>query len=776
MNSIRNLICLSVISVFHFGSFAIDSQVALSQEAIKQPVFDSKTRLEWHATHLKMRDESPSAELKWQHIGPMQMSGRVTDIAKSLDGSFTFYVATASGGVWRTRNEGTDWEPIFDDAPSASTGAIAVDPDDTKTIWVGLGEANIFRSSMAGTGVYKSTDEGKNWRYMGLGETQHIARIVVHPNDSNIVYVAASGHEYTPNRERGVYKTTNGGITWDKVLYESDLAGAIDLVIDPSNPDTLYASMWHRIRRAWSDPLPGPGGGIYKTTDAGKSWTLLNKGLPPRETAGRTGIAISASKPNVLYALIDNHEVARKAKEGELDSYGRARQDVIKGAEVYRSDDHGETWSKVSKDDRTMQRLFSTYGWVFGQIRVDPNDENTTYIMGVPLLKSTDGGMTYKSLRYPGLHGDHHAMWIDPNNSNYIINGNDGGVNISYDAGVTWKNLENLPVVQFYNVAIDDEEPFNVYGSIQDNNSWYGPSNHRPGRSPKSEWKRIAGGEASHMAVDPEDPNTFYSESFYGSIMRTDRATGKTTRIKPEGDEEIPELRGQWLAPFTLSPHNSRIVYHGMQCVFRSLNRGNNWERISPDLTYNDPDKQGNISFATISTLSESPKKFGLLYVGTDDGRVHVTRDGGITWKQINEGIPKHTWVSRVVASQYDEGTVYLTLNGKRDNDFQVYVYRSTDYGASWEDISEGIPGGPVNVIREDPFSNQVLYVGTDLGVYVTTDAAETWSVLGSELPLTFVHDIAIHPGQKKMVIATHGRGMFTLDITDIDRELTEDK
>ena len=306
---------------------------------------------------------------------------------------------------------------------------------------------------------------------MGLAETHHIARILVHPKDSNTVYVAACGKEYSTNKERGVYKTTDGGATWTQVLFESDMTGAYDLVMDPSNPDTIYASMWWRIRRPWSDPVPGPGGGIYKTTDGGQNWTRLTKGLPPRDTAGRTGLAIAASNPKVIYALIDNHEVARKAKPGERDSYGRPKKDVIKGAQVYRSNDGGESWNQVSEDSAVMQRLFSTYGWVFGQIRVDPNDEDTSFIMGVPLLKSTDGGKTYKSRFYSGLHGDHHAMWIDPNNSNYIINGNDGGVNISYDGGDTWKNFENLPVVQFYNVATDNAKPFNVYGSIQDNNS-----------------------------------------------------------------------------------------------------------------------------------------------------------------------------------------------------------------------------------------------------------------------------------------------------------------
>lgn len=738
---------------------------AFAQQDFKPPVTDSNTRLQWHQQHLEMRDGTPFGEPAWRHIGPLLMSGRVTDIAKHPDQPFTFYVATASGGVWKTTNEGTDWTPIFDDAPSASVGAITVDPSNPDRIWVGLGEANIFRSSMSGTGVYRSDDAGKTWQPMGLAETQHIARIVVHPKDSNVVYVAASGREYTPNPERGVYRSTDGGKTWELVLFESDMAGAIDLVMDPANPDILYASLWHRIRHAWSDPLPGPGGGIYRSTDAGDTWQRMTEGLPARERSGRIGLAVSASQPNTVYALIDNHEIARKAREGELDPYGRPREDVIKGAEVYRSDDRGETWRLASEDSRLMKRLFATYGWVFGQIRVDPNDVDTVYIMGVPLLKSTDGGKTFQSLMYPGLHGDHHAMWIDPSNSDYIINGNDGGINLSYDGGTTWKNIENLPVVQFYNVAVDNAKPFNVYGSIQDNNSWRGPSNHRPGRSNPNDWTQIPGGEASYIAIDPEDPDTLYSESFYGSIMRSNLATGETKRIKPEAGEGEPPLRGQWLAPFQLSPHNSRVIYHGMQYVFRSMNRGESWERISPDLTHNDPEKQGNISFATISTLSESPLKFGLLYVGTDDGRVHVTRDGGENWSERVRGLPPHKWVSRVVASRHDQGTVYLTLNGKRDNDFQVYVYRSTDYGENWEDISGNLPGGPVNVIAEDPQLPDVLYVGTDLGIYVSVDGGSQWNVLGSGLPITFVHDLAIQERDNVMVIATHGRGMFTLDL-----------
>lgn len=746
---------------------SIDAQDA------KPPVLDAEARLKFYEQHQQMQQQ-PLLTKKWRHIGPEIMSGRITDIAVPHDRPFTFYVATASGGVWKTENEGTVWTPIFDDAPSHSVGAIAVDQNDTNVLWVGLGESNIFRSSMAGTGVYKSKDRGETWEHMGLAETQHIGRIIIHPENPNVVWVAACGREWTDNQERGVYKTTNGGITWEKVLYVNQRVGAVDLVINPSDPDILLASMWNRVRLKWSDPLPGPSDGIYKTTDGGDNWNQVTEGLPAIEKTGRIGLAVSASRPNVVYALIDNHESGRDAREGERDSYGRLRGTVIKGAEVYRSDDHGDTWSKVSESSRLMEGLYSTYGWVFGQIRVDPNDENTVFIMGVPLLKSTDGGRKFESLRYRGLHGDHHAMWINPENSNHIINGNDGGVNLSYDGGASWKNLQNLPVVQFYNIELDDAEPFNVYGSIQDNGSYMGPSNYQPGRSAFHDWKSIPGGEASIIAVDPNDQNTMYSESFYGSIMRTAMDTRTTDRIAPQAAEGEPRLRGQWLAPFILSPHNSQVVYHGMNKLFRSMNRGNDWDEISPDLTYNNPDEQGNIPYATITSISESPFKFGLLYVGTDDGKVQMTDNSGRSWTEIMDGIPQQKWVSRIVASKFKESTVYLAQNGKRDNDFQVYVYKSDDYGKTWQDISKGIPGGPVNVVTEDPHHAGVLYVGTDLGVYVSTDDGENWKVLGGDLPNAFVHDLKIHERDEVAVIGTHGRGVFKIDLKEFYKSLKD--
>ncbi len=729
-------------------------------------------RLQWYQQHVAMQDQSLLKNLPWRFIGPEIMSGRLTDVAIPPNAKHTVYLAAASGGIWKTINEGTTWEPVFEHGPSTSIGDIAIAPSNPDIVWAGLGEANIFRSSYSGTGVYKSIDAGKTWTHMGLTDTQHIARIVIDPRNPDVVYVAASGHEYTDNEARGIYKSTDGGKSWSKILFISSHTGAIDLVMDPADNQTLYAATWERIRRPWSDPLPGPESGIYKTTDGGKTWQRKTEGLPPKETTGRIGLSVSLTHPNIIYAVIDNHQAARAAKEGERDSYGNVREKVIRGAEVYRSDDRGETWRKVSESSRLLESMFSTYGWVFGQIRVDPNDENTVYIMGIPLMKSTDGGKTFKPLYFRGLHGDHHALWIDPNDSNHLVNGNDGGLNISYDGGATWINYEAPGIVQFYNVAVDTAEPFNVYGSIQDNGTFMGPVTHRPGRDPNTDWKSIPGGEASYVAVDPVEPNIVYSESFYGRIQRSDLSGRhpKTVSITPKAGKGEPPLRGNWLAPFIISPHNRFIIYHGMQYLFRSLDRGDHWERISPDLTYNDPDKHGNIPYATLTTISESPLKFGLIYVGTDDGKVQVTRDGGEHWTEIMAGLPLHRWVSRVEASAFDEGTVYLSLNGYRNDDFTAYIYKSTDYGQNWQSITGNIPCGPVNVIREDPKNANILYVGTDLGVYVSLDGGVQWQVMPKGIPTTFVHDLVVHPRDNILVAATHGRGMFVADVSWVQK------
>ena len=734
-------------------------------------------RLEWYAEHVAMKESSLFQIPRWQFIGPTNISGRVTDVAvvTPKGKSYTMYAATASGGVWKTVNEGLTWEPVFEHAPSTSIGDVTIAPSNQEIVWIGTGEANIFRSSMAGTGVYKSTDGGKTWVHMGLTGTHTIPRIIIDPQNPDIVYVASSGHEWTSNKERGVYKTVDGGKTWKKIFYVDARTGVIDLVIDPSNKDTLYAATWQRIRKKWNDPRNTPkskGSAIYRTDDGGANWTEITEGLPEARYRGRIGIDVARSNPSVVYAFVDNYELAEEEKEEpETDAYGRPKGGAIKGATVYRSHDRGATWKQVSEQNKSMERLSGTYGWVFGQVRVDPVDENKIYVMGLGLNLSTDGGKTFKPLG--GMHGDHHALWIDPANTDYLLNGNDGGLIVSDDGGRNWRNYtDTLPVVQFYNVSFDMDEPFNVYGSIQDHGSRKGTVDLGRGRNRirAGEWENAPGGEASSHAIDPTDPDVVYSEGFYGNISRSDVNTGDRISIAPKSAEGEPPLRGQWLAPFIISPHNPRIIYHGMNRLFRSMDRGTRWEAISPDLTDNNPKRLGDIPFQTIFALSESPLHFGLIYAGTDDGHLHVTRDSGATWTEIGTKLGRKRWVSRVVASAFDEGTVYVAQNGKRDDDFAVYLWKSTDFGATWHDLAGNIPGGPINVIAEDPHKENILYVGTDLGVYLSVDGGVNWHALASDLPTTFVHDLAVHPRDKILVAATHGRGMYALDVELIEK------
>ncbi len=744
---------------------------------------DWNLRLKAFEQHTSMAAQTPFKDLRWRFIGPFDLGGRCTDIAVPKGSRTVFYAGAATGGVFKTVNAGTTWEPIFDDQPTLSVGDIAVAESDANIVYVGTGEANIFRASEAGIGVFKSTDAGKTWTRVGLEGTYTIGRIVIHPTNPDIVYVAAPGHEWTNNPERGVFKTTDGGKTWQKVLYVNDHVGANDLAIDPQNPETLYAATWNRIRLRWSDPRPGGEDGLFKTTDGGKTWKPINNGLPDTNFTGRIGIDLCRTKPNVLYAYVDNHTPGREPRPGERDSYGRPRQRGIVGAEVYRTDDGGENWRKVSPTDERMERFGGTYGWVFGQIRVDPNDAETIYIMGLGLAKSTDGGKSYTNLYYAGLHGDHHGLWIDPFDSDHLINTNDGGVNISYDGGKTWRDFhDGIPSVQFYNVAYDFQSPFWVYGSVQDQGTYRGliplrkpgQASQAPQRRRMQEsqprWETAPGGEGTIIAVDPEDPHIIYSSSFYGRLERSEYKDGSWTskQIYPRAAEGEPAYRGQWLAATMISPHNPRIIYHGFQYLFRSLNRGETWERISPDLTYNNPQQQGAwpyaIPFATITAVDESPFKFGLLYVGTDDGRVWVTRNGGGSWTEITAGLPfnKHVW--KVVASKYDPATVYITLIGRHDDDFNAYIFKSADYGKTWVSIAGNIPGGPVNVVQEDPKVKGILYAGSDTGVYVSLDDGKTWAVLGSGLPTSYVWDLAVHPRDNALVIATNGRGMWLID------------
>jgi len=739
-------------------------------------------RLSRFGQHRALDASSPFRTLPWQHLGPTNISGRVTDVAvaEPRGETYTMYVGSAGGGVWRTTNEGVTWTPVFEEEVTASIGDIAIAPSDHDQVWVGTGEANIFRSSHAGAGIYKSTDAGDTWAHMGLTETQTIARIVVHPTDPNTVWVAASGQEYRDNPQRGVYKTTDGGRTWRNVLFVDDMTGAIDLVIHPNDPLTLYAATWQRRRAKFNDPRNEPaftgsddyftGSGVWKSTDGGETWRPINEGLPEARYRGRIGIDVARSQPETVYAFVDNYEIAREAPEGATDSYGRPRGGIIRGATIFRSDDGGASWRQTSEDGSYMENLGGTYGWVFGQMRVDPNDADKIYVLGVQLHVSEDAGHTFR--RLSGTHGDHHGLYIDPNNSSYIVNNNDGGAYVSYDGGENWRFFVELPVVTFFNVNYDMGDPFRVYGSVQDHGSYSGVVDLRNGRHDlrPTEWISAPGGEGSHHAVDPRDPDIVYSAGFYGSISRTNVATGESTSIVPLPEPGEPPLRGQWLAHFILSPHDPNTIYHGMNYVFRSTNRGDDWERISPDLSHNDPSRLGDIQFQTITALAESPVTRGLLYAGTDDGRVHVQRGAGGAWRDISAGLHPDRFTSEIVASAYDEGTVYVTQNGRRSDDFAAYVWRSTDYGRTWESIVSNIPFGPVNIIREDPKNENVLYVGTDVGVYVSLDRGREWLALTHELPGTPVHDLVIHPRDDMLIAATHGRGMLAFDVRQLQQ------
>ena len=744
---------------------------------------DPVQRLKWYDQHMVMKGQTPFKDLKWRYIPNDNISGRCTAIAVPKGDKKTIYIGSASGGLWKTINTGVTWEPLFDEMPTMSFGALAIPETAPNTIYAGTGEANILRGSMAGSGIYKSVDGGRIWMHMGLTGTQTIARIRVHPTDPNTVYVAASGHEWTFNSDRGVYKTADGGKTWQKVFYLNDQTGAIDLIMDPRNPEVLIASMWNRIRQRWSDPVPG-GEGLFKTTDGGRNWKKLTGGLPQDwKLIGRIGLDLCLSKPDIVYAFVDNHTPVRMPQPGERDSYGRLRTyaDIV-GAEVYRSDDLGENWRKVSPADRMMERFGGTYGWVFSQIKVDPNNENIVYLMGVSMIRSADGGKSFQPVRYEGLHSDHHGMWIDPSDSDYIVEVNDGGANASYDGGKTWREFHRqIPCLQYYNVSLDMARPFNAYVSVQDQGTFravgLGPSpagqtqgRGRGGRGALARWESAPGGEGTLFAIDPTNPNIIYSSSYYGRVERSEYADGRWTskEIYPKPAEGEPEHRGQWLAATILSPHDPSTLYHGFQYVFKSKDKGETWQKIGRDLTAFDTQKQGKlpyaINFATLTALSESPLKAGVLYAGSDDGRVHVTVDDGATWNEITAGLPyyKHVW--SIVASKYDPATVYIALIGRHDDDWNPYVFKSTNYGKNWTSIAANLPGGPTNVIREDPKNSNVLYVGSDLGVYVTTDSAKTWNFLGAGLPNAPIWDIQIHPRDNMLVIASNGRGMWVID------------
>ncbi|MFC1782445.1 hypothetical protein ACFL02_02540 [Planctomycetota bacterium] len=660
-----------------------------------------------------------------------------------------------AGNVWKTANKGKTWRPIFENESTFTIGDIAIAKTDPDIVWVGTGEVLMARSSFAGTGVFKTSDGGETWRNMGLHDSHHISKVIIDPANAEIVYVAVIGHLYTYNEERGVFKTIDGGKTWQKCLYINEKTGIIDLVMDPSDNDTLYAAAWQRSRKAWGHTTGGPDSGIYKTTDAGKSWKILTDGFPTGENIGRIDLDVAPANPKVVYA---RH--AGRGPEGG----------------VYRSEDGGESFIKVNQ-----QNISS--GYDFCLINVSPDNEDEVYLPGSNSFVSKDGGKTFtkiegeiKHMLHHGskvLHLDTHEWWIDPDAPDRILMGNDGGLYLSEDRCQSWLHINNLPIGEFYAVSVDMARPYNIYGGTQDDAALFGPSTYDLSRGGEDLWQHVyidrwGGGDSYFTYPDPTDNNVIYYEHQFGDLRRKNMQTGETKSIRPRAAKGEPALRRNWMTPFFISGYDSKTLYYGAQKLFKSPDQGDSWTCISDDLTTNPgPEKQGNVPFGTITTISESPFREGLLYVGTDDGNVQVTRDDGKTWTMIKTGLPDK-WVSRVTASQHDIGTVYVSLTGYRDDDFRAYLYKSTDYGATWKSITSNLPVESVNVIREDHRDKNILYAGTDLGIYVTLDGGKRWHSLCNNLPTTPVHDIAVHGRDNELVIGTHGRSVFILDIDTI--------
>ncbi len=696
--------------------------------------------------------------LHWRELGPAIFGGRIDDFGVAEGNPQTVYVGVASGGVWKTINQGVTWEPVFDKEHVSTIGTVTVAPSDPSIVWVGTGEANNRQSSSWGDGVYKSTDAGKTWTNMGLAETMHIGRVVIHPANPDVVYVAAEGRLWGPSKERGVYKTTDGGRTWTQSLAIDEDTGVSDIAMDPQSPDTLYAAAYERRRTPFGFNGGGPGSAIYKTTDGGATWKKLTKGLPYADggDTGRIGLAVYLRNPNIVYALVQH------AKGG-----------------IYRSEDKGESWSKMS-DTNPRPSYYS-------QVRIDPNNDLRIWVLGAPVQYSEDGGKTFVTSRGARIHGDYHGLWIDPANSNHMIVGTDGGIHWSWDAGRSWDYINTIPLGQFYEIGLDMRSPWWVCGGLQDNGSWCGPSAtpYQEGIT-NDDWFRVDGGDGFYAAVDPTDPYTVYTESQDGNISRRDLRTTEARFIRPLFKEGDPPYRFQWNSPVIISSHDHSTIYYGGNFLFKSTDRGDTWTKLGGDLTTGvdraklpilgkilDKDtlsrNDGVEDYPCITTISESPASASVLWAGTDDGNLQVTRDGGQTWKNVADrvpGVPKGTYVSRVVASRAAEGAAFVAFDGHRSNDFNVYLFMTNDYGETWTSISSGLPAnhGTLHVIREHPRNPNLLFAGTEYGVFISFDRGANWQSLQANLPTVPVDDIQIHPRDNDLVLGTHGRSIWVMD------------
>jgi photosystem II stability/assembly factor-like uncharacterized protein len=699
----------------------------------------------------------------WRSVGPAGAGGRVVDISVSGDPA-RIYIATGGGGVWKTANQGTTWEPIFEHESVGAIGAVAADPSNPDTVWVGTGEANPRNSVSWGDGVYKSTDGGKSWKNMGLKDSQHIGRIRIDPRNPDIVYVAALGHIWGPNKERGVFKTTDGGLTWTQSLTINADTGVVDLAMDPGDSNTLYAAAYEVRRDGFAGGDPGkqwgPGSGIYKTSDGGRNWRKLSQGLPPGEL-GRIGLAIAPSNPAIVYAVVQTPTTAPvgTGDENAFPPAAPAGPRTMRDGGVFRSDDRGETWRWVNATDNRP--------FYYSQVRIDPTNENHLFVLGSNNSESDDGGTTFRNVT-ENIHVDHHAMWIDPKNPRHIIDGNDGGVYMTWDGGKSWDFQNQMALSQMYSVDVDMRKPYYIYGGSQDYCSWEGPSATRNQVGLKyADWFKVQTGDGFQVRVDPTDYNIVYAESQNGGVVRYDLHSGRNTSIKPTARSGQPAYRFNWETPLMISSHDPKTIYIGGDFVFKSTERGDSWTAISPELT---TEKVG-----TITTIAESPVDAAVLYAGTDDGNVWATRDGK-NWTNITAkvpGMPGKRWVSRLVASRYDAKTVFLAFDGHRNDDFTTYLFESKDYGQTWKSIRNDLPAAtPVRVIREDVKNPNLLFAGTESAAYASIDGGGHWVRLMNRMPTTPIADLIVHPRDGDLIAATHGRSFWVMDISPL-QELT---
>jgi photosystem II stability/assembly factor-like uncharacterized protein len=814
-----------------FCTLLVQAQIKATSAQERLKIIDQRKQL---------LSRSTLNETSFRNIGPSIMSGRVVDIEVNPQDPTEFYVAYASGGLWHTQNNGQSFAPIFDSVDVLTIGDIAVNWQN-RHIWVGTGEVNSSRSTYAGIGVYRSANNGKSWEYLGLPESHHIGKIQLSAKDPNTAWVAVLGHLYSESKDRGIYKTTDAGKTWNQTLALDANTGAIDVDMDPSNEQVLYAAMWYRTRTASNFEEAGKTSGIYKSTDGGDHWTLLStptSGFPSGDGVGRIGLAVYPKNPSIVYAIVDNNfhqpdtamqkaadttryvlrdfkaltveqflalddkklntflksprngiptkysaeNIKQDVKSGKLapnciwdylyDANTALFETPIYGAQVYRSDNAGLSWVKTHVKPI---ELYSTYGYYFGKVFVSPSNPDKIAITGVSVLLSTDGGKTFSSIGKENVHADHHFVWMNGARDSHMIIGNDGGCNITYDNGAHWFKANTPAVGQFYNIAIDMAKPYNVYGGLQDNGTWFGSSatkeNYDWYDNGQNPYTMIGGGDGMQVQVDWRDNKTVYSGSQFGFYSRQNLATKERKNVRPMRDLGEPAVRYNWQSPILLSRHNQDVFYFGSNKFHRSMSKGDSLVTLSNDLTTNPV--QGDVPFGTTTTISESPIRFGLIYVGTDDGNVQVSKDGGNSFTMISQKLPKGLYVSRVIASKYNVARVYVTLNGYRNDHFNAYVYQSDDYGTTWKQIMKDLPSEPVNVIKEDAVSEQVLYVGTDGGLYVSLDGGNSSMAWTKGLPASVpVHDLEIHPRDHEIILGTHGRSLYVGKLDALRKQL----